>query len=409
VKVLLVSMYFPPAGGAGVRRPLKLAGQLAELGHEMHVLAPDDPKWLYRDDSLAVPPGVTVHRVKNVGPRARLRADELHGAKPLDKLGVRATTTFRRVLVPDASVLWHVTAGPAAVRLVKKLGIDVVVTTSPPISVNLTGLTTKRWTGVPWVADLRDSFVSPDRRRHVRGEKLLGRRVAQRADAIVTATHGIEDEIRALEPSGKVVTIENGCDFEDFEGLEYRRGERFRMTHTGSFVSRRDARPFFEALARAANGDTRARFVGGLRAADKPYVESLGLGDTLDVVPFRPHNEVTKLQRDSDVNLLLLAAAGAAGRKILSAKVFEYLAAGRPILAVVPPDGEAAALIRETGAGPVVAPDDVDGIATAIASLETRWRKDMLPPVELTEAQRAKLSRRERAERLAALLEEVVG
>jgi glycosyltransferase involved in cell wall biosynthesis len=124
-------------------------------------------------------------------------------------------------------------------------------------------------------------------------------------------------------------------------------------------------------------------------------------------MPFRPHDEVSKLQRDSDVNLLLLAAAGAAGRKILSAKVFEYLAAGRPILAVVPPDGEAAALIRETGAGPVVAPDDVDGIAEALTSLETRWRKDALRPLDLTEAQRAKLSRRERAERLAALLEEV--
>jgi glycosyltransferase involved in cell wall biosynthesis len=408
VKVLLVTMYFPPAGGAGVQRPLKLAAHLADLGLEVHVLAPDDPKWLYRDDSLVVPPNVTVHRVRNVGPRARLRADELHGAGRFDRLGVRATTTFRRVLVPDASVLWHVTAGPAAIRLVRKLGIDVVVTTSPPISVNLTGLSAKRWAHVPWVADLRDSFVSPDRRRHIRGEKWLARRVARRADAIVAATHGIEDEIRALNPRGRVTTIENGCDYDDFDGLEYRRGDRFRLTHTGSFVSRRNARPFFEALARAANGDTRARFVGGLRAADAPYVESLGLGDRLEVVPFRPHDEVSKLQRDSDVNLLLLAAAGDAGRKILSAKVFEYLAAGRPILAVVPPDGEAADLVRETGAGPVVAPDDVDGIAAALTDLEARWRDNILEPVLLTDETRASLSRRERAERFAALLEQVV-
>jgi glycosyltransferase involved in cell wall biosynthesis len=92
---------------------------------------------------------------------------------------------------------------------------------------------------------------------------------------------------------------------------------------------------------------------------------------------------------------------------ILSTKIFEYLAAGRPILAAVPPDGEAAELIRETGAGVVVAPDDVDGIAAALTDLEQRWRQGTLAPVELSVEQRARLSRRERAVRLAALLEEV--
>ena len=404
MKILLVSLYWPPGGGAGVHRPLKLAGHLAQLGHDVHVLAPDDPKWVHRDRSLREPTGLTVHRARNLGLPARSRPRV--GAPVAERIRFRALVALRRVLVPDASVLWNLTAIPAVLRIVRAERIDAVLTTSPPISVHFVGLAAKRRARARWVADLRDSFLTPDRRRHLRGEGRLARLVARNADAIVTATRGIADEMRALAPRGRVEAIENACDFEDFEGLEYRPSERFRLTHTGSFVSRRDARPFFEALART-NGAVVARFVGGLPAADAPYVEELGVRERLEVVPFQPHDRAVALQRDSEALLLLLAEAGDAGRKILSTKIFEYLAAGRPILAAVPPDGEAAELIRETGAGVVVAPDDVDGIEAALTDLEQRWRQGTLAPVELSAEQRARLSRRERAERLAAVLEEV--
>src|SRR5687767_7693909 len=99
-------MYFPPAGGAGVQRPLKLAGHLARLGHEVHVLAPDDAKWLHRDESLAVPDGLVVHRARNLGPRARRPAEELRSAQGLQRLRLRAELGARALLVPDASVVW---------------------------------------------------------------------------------------------------------------------------------------------------------------------------------------------------------------------------------------------------------------------------------------------------------------
>jgi glycosyltransferase involved in cell wall biosynthesis len=402
MKLLLVTTYFPPAGGAGVQRPLKTAAHLAELGFDVHVLAPDDPKWVHRDPSLRPPPAVSVHRTRNPGPPARL-PPEARGGSAAERLRWRALVALRRVLVPDASVPWSVTTIPAALRIVRRERIDLVLTTSPPISVNLIGLAVKRATGVPWLADVRDSFTSPDRRRHVRGERRLARLVARRADGVVCATRGIAAELRSLAPRGPVEVIENGCDFEDFDGLEYRPGERFRLTHTGSFVSRRDARPFFEALART-NGDLVVRFVGGMRPADRGLVESLGLGDRLEVLPFQPHDRTLALQRDSDALLLLLAEAGDAGRKILSAKIFEYLAAGRPILAVVPPDGEAADLVRETGSGTVVAPDDVEAMAAALADLARRWREGALAGPALSVEARARLSRRERAERLAGLI-----
>ena len=404
VKVLLVTFYFPPAGGAGVPRFLKLAEHLPELGIETHVLAPDDPKWLHRDDSLQSPAAATVHRARNLGPRARRPAEELAAAHGLARLGLRAQLFLRGLLVPDASVVWAANAAPTAVRLVRREGIDVVITTSPPGSVNLVGAAVRRLTRARWVADLRDSIAShPQRRRQIRGERLLARHVARHADAVVTASDAIAAEMQTLGPPRRLEVIANGCDFEDFEGLEYRPGDRLRVTHAGSFFGRRDPRPFLEALAKA-DGDVMARFVGGFPSAYREYAQRLGLADRIEVVSHRSRAEVLALQRDSDALLLLIPENE---RGVLSAKVFEYLAAERPILAVVPPDGEAAALIRGTGAGTVVAPDDVDGMAAVLSELDERRRAGTLRETPLPPEWRDRLSRRARAREFADLLEAV--
>ncbi|MGH3134099.1 MAG: hypothetical protein ACRDNY_10250, partial [Gaiellaceae bacterium] len=147
-----------------------------------------------------------------------------------------------------------------------------------------------------------------------------------------------------------------------------------------------------------------ARFVGDFRAADREWAEQLGLGDRLELVPYAPRAEALRLQRDSEALLLLVPDAGGRGKGVLSGKVFEYLAAGRPILAVVPPDGAAAQLIRETGAGVVVAPGDVDGIRAALQELHARYLDGGLSAVELTEDVRRRLSRQTRVEEMAVLL-----
>src|ERR1043166_3766941 len=155
-----------------------------------------------------------------------------------------------RLLVPDEFVGWLLTAAPTAIRLVRRHRIELVVTSSSPSSVHLIGAMVKRATGAAWVADVRDSLLSnPDRRierRIVRlkqiGEHGVASLVAHYADAIVAATAGIANEFESLCPSASVALIRNGCDFEDFAGLEYSRGERFRLTHTGSFYGVRDPR-----------------------------------------------------------------------------------------------------------------------------------------------------------------------
>jgi glycosyltransferase involved in cell wall biosynthesis len=412
MKVLLVTMYFPPAGGGGVQRPLKFATHLPELGIETHVLAPDDPKWIHRDEELHAPTLAWVHRARYLGPKGRKPAEELHGTSGLERATKQLQLAGRRLLVPDENVSWNLTAIPAAIRIAKREGIDVVLTTSPPSSVHLVGAAVKRATGIPWVADLRDSVVAHPHRHAERmlvrakeqGEHAVAKLIGRSADAIVAVSDAIADEMRERNPRGTVATIANGSDFDDFAGLEHHPSERFRITHAGSFFGKRDPRPFLTALHESGL-DIVARFLGDFRSTDRDWANQLDLGDRLELIPYAPRRRSLELQRDSEALLLLIPEAGGRGKGVLSGKVFEYLAAERPILALVPPDGAAAELIREAGAGVVVAPDDVAGIAAALSGLHARWRDGALDAPPLSEEWRTRVSRRTRVAELAQLLE----
>jgi len=415
VNALLVSFYFPPAGGGGVQRPLKLAQYLPAMGVETHVLAPDDPRWLHRDDGLRAPSQAWVHRARYVGVSGGKPSEVLAGTQGLERVATKARLQLRRLVVPDENATWALTAIPAGIKLVRKHDIDVIVSTSPPPSTHLIAAAIARATGAKWVADLRDSIVAHAHRRAdsaaTRAKSSLqlrvARLVASRADAITCVSEAISEETRALRPRGPVVTIANGCDFDDVAGLDRQPSDRFRITHTGSFFGRRDPRPFLQAL-HDSGLDVVARFLGDFRPADRDWAESLGLGDRLELLPYAPRAESLALQRDSEALLLLIPEADGRGRGVLSGKVFEYVAVGRPILAAVPPDGAAAELIRETSAGVVVPPDDPAAIRAALEGLHARWREDGLPDVQLDEEWRTRLSRRTRVEEMATLLHGVV-
>src|SRR6266571_333035 len=147
MKLLIITVYFPPAGGGGVQRPLKFATHLPGFGIETHVLAPDDPKWIHTDDELQPPTQAWIHRARYLGPKGRRPAEELHGTQGLERATVQARLFARRLLVPDENVSWNLTAIPAAIRIARAENIDAVITTSPPNSIHLVGAAVKRLTG----------------------------------------------------------------------------------------------------------------------------------------------------------------------------------------------------------------------------------------------------------------------
>jgi glycosyltransferase involved in cell wall biosynthesis len=292
-----------------------------------------------------------------------------------------------------------------------------VLTTPPPPALHPLAAAVQRTPGAAWVADLRDPLTSHPHRRGYESQLArvkekavggVGRLVASQANAIVAASDAIAEEARALAPRGKVVTIANGCDFDDFAGLEHHASDRLRITHAGHFHGKRDPKPFLRALADSGLDDVVARFAGDFRAADREYAESLGLGDRIEVLGEVSRRRSLDLQRDSEALLLLIPRSGGREKGVLTGKIFEYLAAERPILAAVPPDGAAAELVRDTGAGVVVASDDVDAMREALLDLHRRWKAGSLDGTSLSAEWRTRLSRGRRVEELADVLRSVV-
>jgi glycosyltransferase involved in cell wall biosynthesis len=426
MRVLIVSFYFPPAGGGGVQRVLKLCAHLPELGIDVDVLAPDDPKWGALDPGLAadIPAATVVHRARYRGPShattpaARLAA--AHGARAL---GVRAALLGRRVLLPDPEITWFADAVRAGTRAVRERAIDVVLSTSPPNSVHVIGAAIARRGGVPHVADFRDSWLANPHRRYerrsVRAKSAVEARIARaalrRVAAVSAVTPAIAEEAAALAPAGTGVrVVANGCDFDEFDGLEYVRGERMRIVHAGSFFGRRTPRPFLAALAALLRarpdlaGRLQAAFLGELRPADRDWALGLGLGDALALEGFRPHAEALAGMRAADVLLLLVPRADGRGLSVVSGKVYEYLAAERPILALVPPEGDAATLLRDTGSAWIADPDDEGGILAALGQAADTWLAGSLQQRRLSAEWRERLDRRTRARELADLLRDVL-
>lgn len=425
MRALIVSYYFPPAGGGGVQRVLKLCKHLPAFGWDVDVLAPDDPKWVAHDPGLAaeIPAGTVVHRARYRGPSdERPAADVLAGAEGLRGVATRAGLYGRQLLVPDPRVVWVPDAARAAVRIVRERSANVVLTTSPPSSAHMIGNIVARRTGVPWIADLRDSWLANPHRRYdrrgVRAKRAvletMARRTFARVSALTAVTETIADEARALAPAGTPsAVISNGCDFDEFAGLEHTPSDRLRILHAGFFFGVRSPRPFLEALARllADRPELRevieARFVGGFRTADRQWAESLGLGGALRIDGFLPHDQALAAMKGADALLLLIPRAGGLGLSVLSGKLFEYLAAERPVLALVPPEGIAADLLRSTGFGRIADPDDVGAIRAQLEGLVEAWRAGDLGDRPLPADLRERLDRRTRASEMADVFRSV--
>jgi glycosyltransferase involved in cell wall biosynthesis len=395
VRLLIVAFYFPPTGGGGVQRTLKFCKFLPEFGIDVHVLAPEDSKWFARDEQLlrSVPQSTTVHRCRFVGPRSSFHADAVRGRRGLGRIGVEARYAYQRALIPDKATPWMATALPAGIGIVRRERIDVVMSTSPPTSAHLVAEAIASATRRPFVADFRDSWLDNPHRRYekagVRAKRSVIARLAssvgRRSAGLVAATGTIAQELGRMHPSAahKTTVIENGADFDDFEGLPHERNQRFTIVHAGSFFGQRTPGPFLLALERLLErrpelrGRLLARFIGEMRAAD--------------------------------ALLLLIPHADGRGDSVLSGKVFEYVASRRPILAAVPPNGAAANLIRGIGAGVVVDGDDAAAISRELELLVDRWLAGGSPDIELTDEVRDRLSRRSRARELARVLDGVAG
>lgn len=428
-RLLLVTYYYPPSGGSGVQRPLKMSRYLPTFGWDVTVLTVDPAYAAYPDPDPSmladVPPGVTVERTRAWDPYAAYA--RLLGAKKDDLVGVgglkaaegnglapRLAAWLRaNVFLPDARVGWVPFALKRARALHADRPFDAVVTTAPPMSLHLVGLAFARATGVPWIADFRDPWTDrydlqrlPRSRAALALDRAMERAVLRRASRVVTVSPALARSLEARR--GKPVdVIPNGFDAADFLGDDPPRDPSvFTLSFVGNLSEHYDLRALWAAMARLSDPALRLRLVGNAAPRLLAEAEAAGVSGQIETVAYVPHAEAVAAMRAADALLLPIPRAdGAEG--ILTGKLFEYLAAGRSVVGIGPEDGDAAHIVRDARAGRFFDWDDANGLAAYLADLLAAWRSGTPDGGASPEAASA-YSRRGQAHAMARLLGDAV-
>ena len=393
---LVVSYSFPPVGGAGVQRVLKLVKYLPSFGVEPTVLTVENPSVPLADASLGrdVPAGVEVLRARTMEPSYRTKelawkAAASEVTTPGAALRRRIVSIGKGLLVPDPQVLWLPAAARALLARLRAQHDDVVLISGPPFSAFLLAFVAKLRPGTAVVLDYRDEWATTrtvyEMGGAARAGELLERAVLHVADAVVTATPSFRAELLRRFPfldAACVTAIPNGYDPDDFpETHPEPPSDRFVLTYVGTVFKLTSARPLLEAVRRlhaeepALARRLDVRFIGRVvetEAAAFEGMEALGVRR----IDYMEHDRAIQELAASHAVLCMLDDAPGADR-IYPAKIFELLYLGRPCLTIAP-EGELASLARDHELGPVVSPRDIAGITRALVGLLTAFEEGRL-------------------------------
>jgi glycosyltransferase involved in cell wall biosynthesis len=413
-EVLTLAYYFPPLGGGGVQRTLKFIKYLPEYGWSPVVITVKDDRTAAHDPELAedVPPQVPVTRT----PAYRIPAG----------LPWRVRNFIRRwLLLVDDEVGWLPFAQKEAQKVIEqRKSIAALYSSSAPYTSHLIGLRLQQKTGLPWIADFRDPWIgnfssSFPTRWHEQAARRLERKVVLHADRVISVSLPMTDQFRRRYPDlpeEKFVTIPNGFDPMDFAVQEDFQGERdpkkFTIVYTGSFYGEKQTPAYFLRAMKenieAGGFDADSvvlRILGSHSAALQTQVCQLGLAQQVRVEGYASHARAVRAMQQADC-LLLIIGSGRGSEVVFTGKIFEYLAARRPILALVPP-GAASELIQSARAGMIVAPEDVAGISQALRMQYRQWKEGRLS-IDLDNEVIQVYDRRRLAGQLAAELNQVL-
>jgi glycosyltransferase involved in cell wall biosynthesis len=300
--------------------------------------------------------------------------------------------------------------------------VDIIHALSPPPSSLLVASSLAKRSGLPLVADFRDPWTQFSLHHWMRFaarrkmEIAMERAVLRRSSLVLSATPPRTEMLRESYPGlpqDRFETLTNGFDLEDFgPPAPPPANDRFTLVYTGSIYYYRNPVVFLQAVREALNGHPEMRgrlqvLFAGLAGPDlSGRIRDLGLEEVVTLRGIVPYRRSIELQKSADVLLLFLGDSPMAP-SWYPAKVFEYIATGRPILALAP-EGITADLVREAGTGIVVGPDDAGGIASAFADLFSRWKQRRLPTLR-DPAFPARFERRALTLRLAGMYERILG
>ncbi|HEY5507494.1 MAG TPA: glycosyltransferase family 4 protein [Paludibacter sp.] len=426
-KVLIITYYWIPSGGAGVQRWVKFAKYLRQFGWEPIIYTPQNPEYPSIDHSFEkdIPADITVLKTpiwepynvyrnltgkKNQAINAGfISENKKQGWK--DKLSIWIRGNF---LIPDPRRFWIKPSVGFLSDYLKENPVDAIITTGPPHSMHLIGMGLKNnFPSLPWVADFRDPWTNIDFYKDLNltwlADKIhhkLEREVLQKADTVLVVSSGMEEEFAPMKPK-KLQVITNGYDESDVQVGTLALDAKFSISHIGTLNAARNPRIVWKVLSEicvensAFKKDLQIQLVGKVDFSVLEDIQTYRLQEQLLKIDYLSHSEAIAKQNTSQVLLLLINQSGNA-KGILTGKFFEYMAAKRPILAVGPTDGDAAVVLNETGAGVMVDFADEQATKTAILNYYNQYKKGTLS-VQSESVER--FSRRSLTGELAGLLD----
>ena len=429
-KILLITYYWPPSGGAGVQRVLKLVKYFRDFGWEPIVFTAENPAYPIIDESLLndVPESQIVlkgsiwepyefyKKFTGQGKKKQVYSgfmDENQKMSFTKRLSIWIRGNF---FIPDARRFWISPSVKYLAKYLEENPVDAIVSSGPPHTAHVIARNLKRKTNLPWIADFRDPWTNIDfydqlmlttwaDRRHHKMEKS----VVTEADKVVTVSWVWGKEFEEIGAKD-VAIIHNGFDHLDFEFNKPDLEEKLVFSHIGFLNKDRNSSILWEAFGEICKeipgikDKLILRFIGKTDYITMSQLEDNGLSDCVEKVDYVPHNEVLTYTCSSQALLLLVNnVPNVMGH--IPGKTYEYIGSRRPILAVGPDDADFAKIIKETNSGEVCGFEDKEKMKRIILKYFRKYKKGNL---KNEEGDVMKYTRRESTRKMAAELDKLI-
>lgn len=395
-KVLIITYYWPPAGGSGVQRWLKFSKYLRGFDIEPVIYTIDNPSYPILDKSSEseIPKDLEILKQAIFEPNSMLsffgRNNKKESAGFLNPnptfLGKIVQYIRANYFIPDARKFWIQPSVNFLSNYLENNHIDAIITTGPPHSMHLIGLELKKKLGIKWISDFRDPWTEIDyfqqlplTKKATKKHQDLEQEVLINSDMVVVVGETMKEKF--LQHTKRIEVLTNG--FDTIEDLSTQKlDEKFSITHVGLMNSDRNPTILWEVLNEISNtnlnfkNDLRIKLIGKL---DDAVIQDLKVFDhnTIETIPYLDHKDVSKYQASSQVLLLSINEVPSA-KGIITGKIFEYLQAKRPILAIGPEDGDAAMILKNTNAGTIIGFKNKTVLKATILNLYKDYKEGVL-------------------------------
>lgn len=372
-KILIITYYWPPAGGPGVQRWLKFVKYLPEFGVQPIVYIPENPTYPIVDQNLVqeVSDEVIILKQKIFEPyqlasflsknkTKKMNSGIIPNQKKQSFLDKTLLWIRGNLFIPDARVFWVKPSVAFLEKYIAENNIDTIVTSGPPHSLHLIGLELKQKLDLKWFADFRDPWTTIGYHKSLRlsnfaanKHKALEYQVLNTADTIIVTSKTTKAEFQAITTK-PIAIITNGYDTEQVEKQTL--DSKFSLAHIGSFLSERNPLILWESLVELSTeipdfkSHLEIKLIGAVSQEVLQTIAQFGLHSFLNNMGYISHAEAITHQRKSQV-LLLIEIDSPETKSIIPGKLFEYMVSNRPIIAIGPDGSDFAEIIRETNTG----------------------------------------------------------